>query len=122
MKHKKVIGEVFESTEAVPLTPEDWETLSKQATEFKTELGKYKEIKTNASDMIKGLEARLEDITDIVAKKKMFKQINCRWEFDFNSNEKKLYQILKDGNKVYLHTKPLDESDRQGSIFDKEEK
>jgi hypothetical protein len=104
--------EQFDTSEHVPLRPEDWEFLSKRSVELRAGRATYENQKKYFADMQKGVEAELDEVTQIIAAKKIYKAIKACYALDFKKNEKRLYQVV-DGELVYLKTEKLTDSDKQ---------
>lgn len=118
VKKKEIMYlDIEDRSEPVPLQPEDWEYLSQRSVQLRQDRQTYENQKKNFADLGKGVEAELDEVTQIIACKKIYKAIKARWCLDFGKNEKRLYQVLRpeqaDEELVYLRTEKMTDSDRQ---------
>lgn len=114
MNAQFITTEIFDATEYVPLTEADWNALSEKAGELRKQRDTYENAKKLAADMLKGVEAELDEVTGTIARKKIMKAIRCIWDLDFDRKEKRLYQVVEStGEKIYLRSAELSADDYQ---------
>ena len=94
----------FKSVELIPIKPEDYETLSAEVKILLEERSVLEEEKKAIADAIKTKNGALENKLKTLADKKIAKEVECRFKYDYDKAIKYLvYTDEENGEEVVIY-------------------
>ena len=106
-------SDLEKAIEDVPMNMQDYDSLSRKVSQIRSELGGLEAQKTQIANAIKGKAADLDVILSMVQSKKITKEVEARWFYNFDSNKKIRQWVTGDGEVINLYERDISDKDRQ---------
>lgn len=106
-------SDLEKAIEDVPMNMQDYDSLSRKVSQIRSELGGLEAQKTHIANAIKGKAADLDVVLSMVQSKKITKEVEARWFYNFDNNKKIRQWVTADGEVINLYERDISDKDRQ---------